>query len=46
MRERIREVMRYAGPRMISKHPIMAFGHLLSTCRAVIRDRFGSTGTS
>jgi hypothetical protein len=29
MRERIREVMRYAGPRMIYRHPIMAIRHLL-----------------
>ncbi|MCI5561486.1 MAG: nitrous oxide-stimulated promoter family protein [Phocaeicola sp.] len=28
MREKIREVMRYAGPRMILYHPIMAFSHL------------------
>lgn len=29
MRERIREVMRYAGPRMTWRHPILALGHLL-----------------
>ncbi|MFX1379780.1 MAG: nitrous oxide-stimulated promoter family protein [Promethearchaeota archaeon] len=28
MRERIREVMRYSGPRMIYTHPIMGFRHL------------------
>ena len=28
MREEVREVMRYAGPRMIYKHPIMGFRHL------------------
>ena len=28
MREKIREVMRYAGPRMIYTHPIMGFRHL------------------
>lgn len=28
-RERIREVMRYAGPRMITKHPIAAIRHLI-----------------
>lgn len=27
MRERVRETMRYAGPRMLFKHPIMAIGH-------------------
>ena len=29
MRERIREVMRYAGPRMILYHPIDAIRHLI-----------------
>ena len=29
MRERVREVMRYAGPRMIFRHPVLAIGHLL-----------------
>ncbi|UCD10047.1 MAG: nitrous oxide-stimulated promoter family protein [Dehalococcoidales bacterium] len=28
MRERIREVMKYSGPRMIYTHPIMAIQHL------------------
>ncbi|MFC2071065.1 nitrous oxide-stimulated promoter family protein [Chloroflexota bacterium] len=29
MRERIRTVMRYSGPRMIYRHPIMAIQHLI-----------------
>jgi hypothetical protein len=29
MREQIRQVMRYAGPRMIWRHPLMAVQHLL-----------------
>ncbi|MDR2721393.1 MAG: nitrous oxide-stimulated promoter family protein [Coriobacteriaceae bacterium] len=29
MRQSIREVMRYAGPRMIKKHPVAAVRHLL-----------------
>lgn len=29
MRERVRVVMRYAGPRMIWRHPILALLHLL-----------------
>ncbi len=33
MRERIREVMRYAGPRMIAKHPVMAVRHLLDSVK-------------
>jgi hypothetical protein len=28
MRERVREVMRYAGPRMIWRHPVLALLHL------------------
>lgn len=28
MREQIREVMRYAGPRMLRRHPILAIRHL------------------
>ena len=28
MRDKIRKVMRYAGPRMLYKHPIMGFRHL------------------
>lgn len=29
MRERIRSVMRYAGPRMLRKHPVAAIRHLV-----------------
>ena len=29
MRERIKQVMRFSGPRMITKHPIAAIRHLL-----------------
>ena len=29
MRDRIREVMRFAGPRMVRRHPILALLHLL-----------------
>jgi len=28
MRERVREVMRYAGPRMVWRHPVLAIAHL------------------
>lgn len=31
MRERIREVMRFSGPRMIFYHPIAAIRHVLAT---------------
>ncbi len=29
MRQRIREVMHFAGPKMLKKHPILAITHLL-----------------
>ncbi len=31
MREKIREVMRFSGPRMILYHPIMAIRHVIET---------------
>lgn len=33
MRERIRAVMRYAGPRMTYRHPLLAFHHLVDGLR-------------
>ena len=33
MRERVRAVMRYAGPRMIRRHPVLALLHLLDSRR-------------
>lgn len=35
MRERIRVVMRWAGPRMLLRHPIMAIGHMIAERRPV-----------
>jgi hypothetical protein len=29
MRERVREVMRYSGPRMVRRHPVLAVAHLV-----------------
>ncbi len=29
MRERVKEVMRFAGPRMLLRHPLLAIRHLL-----------------
>ena len=29
MRERIRDVMRYSGPRMMVRHPVLALGHVV-----------------
>ena len=31
MREQIRQVMRYSGPRMLFHHPIMAVSHLIES---------------
>lgn len=31
MREKIREVMRFSGPRMIFHHPIMALSHVIES---------------
>lgn len=31
MREKIRQIMRFSGPRMIMYHPIMAFRHVIET---------------
>lgn len=33
MRERVRDVMRYAGPRMLGSHPILSLGHIIDTLR-------------
>jgi hypothetical protein len=33
MRERVRAVMRYAGPRMLYRHPVLAFYHYLDGFR-------------
>ncbi len=33
MREKIRTVMRYAGPRMIYRHPILAISHIIDRGR-------------
>ena len=29
LRERVREVMRYSGPRMLKRHPVLAVAHLV-----------------
>ncbi|MHB8079192.1 MAG: nitrous oxide-stimulated promoter family protein [Candidatus Krumholzibacteriia bacterium] len=35
MRERVRTVMRYAGPRLVWRHPLLALWHLLDGRRPV-----------
>lgn len=37
MREKIRAVMRFSGPRMIFHHPIMAIRHVIETKKEKIR---------
>lgn len=39
MRDRVREVMRYAGPRMLLHHPVAAVHHALDTAAAKRRAR-------
>jgi hypothetical protein len=39
LREQIRVVMRYAGPRMIWHHPILAVRHVLDSRREVSPDK-------
>jgi predicted amidophosphoribosyltransferase len=33
MRERVRTVMRYAGPRMLARHPVLSIRHLMDGMR-------------
>ena len=35
MRARVKQVMRYAGPRMLFRHPILSLRHLLDNWRKV-----------
>ena len=45
-REAVREVMRYAGPRMLTRHPFLAITHLLDGRRPappLLRRRMAST---
>jgi hypothetical protein len=35
MRERVKQVMRYAGPRMLTRHPVLALFHILDKLRKV-----------
>lgn len=35
MRERVRDVMRYSGPRMLLRHPVLAVRHLLDERKPV-----------
>lgn len=33
MREKIRDIMRFSGPRMLLYHPVLAVSHMLSTLK-------------
>lgn len=37
MRDQVKAVMRYAGPRMLLRHPILSLGHLLDKLRPAPR---------
>jgi hypothetical protein len=37
MREEIRTVMRYSGPRMMIYHPVLAIGHLADGLRGQVK---------
>ena len=37
MREKIRQVMRYSGPRMLKYHPILAMKHVVLTIKTKIK---------
>lgn len=43
-RERIREVMRFAGPRMLWRHPVLALYHLLDQRRKPAPSGEGAPG--
>ena len=46
MREDIKDVMRYAGPRMMKRHPVLAVRHLLDGRRQVPERPGRRTGRS
>ena len=39
MREKIREVMRYSGPRLMATHPVMCVRHGVDTLAAKLRQK-------
>lgn len=44
MRQRVREVMRYAGPRMLLRHPVLAIMHWVDSRRTNPDERPGKPG--
>jgi hypothetical protein len=45
MREQIREVMRYAGPRMIWHHPLLTIRHVIHNSRTAPDNKRGANRT-
>ena len=45
MREQIREVMRYAGPRMLYTHPVLALHHLIHSKKKPPERKTGTHGS-
>ena len=46
MRQRVRTVMRYAGPRMLLRHPIMALWHQIDSLRRPPQRKRPDKGTT
>lgn len=44
MRERVREVMRHSGPRMLRRHPVLAVAHLVDGRKTPIDDQVEGEG--
>ena len=44
LREQVRVVMRYSGPRMLTKHPLLAVAHLVDGRKTPEGDRRGQGG--
>jgi hypothetical protein len=42
MREKIKEIMRFSGPRMIFYHPIMAIRHLIESKKEKQKMKYNS----
>lgn len=42
MREKVREVMRYSGPRILFRHPVMCVHHGLDTLGAKMQSKAGA----
>ncbi len=43
MKERIKEVMRYSGPRMTYRHPVLAVRHMIDSRKKPVRRKGGTS---